>query len=80
MLPAIVRLGRRPRGVPHTLSVTVRLTIKGSALDWDAIASRQEITGQVIATIQGELPDIHQRIDDKLRNLRWADQYGTSPA
>jgi hypothetical protein len=58
--------GRAP-----ALTVSVRITLKGSMIDWSLVDSRQELTGQVMGIIEGEYPDIRQMLDEKLHQQGW---------
>ena len=60
------RSGRAPE-----LTVEVRSTVYGSAIDWSAVANREQLTDQVMGVIAGMQPDARAWIERDLSELGW---------
>ena len=60
------RSGRAPE-----LTVEVRSTVYGSAIDWSAVANREQLTDQVLGVIAGMQPDARAWIERDLSELGW---------
>jgi hypothetical protein len=59
-------------GRPAPLTVDVRVTIKGAAIDWSAAANREQLTDQVMDIIEASRADIREMLGDKLAARGWA--------